>query len=398
MKVLFIHNHYRTSAPSGEDAVARNERAMLEENGMAVTSFEKFNDDIDDSSLVKKFRLGLNYAWSQRTYDELKLLLKKVKPDIAHIHSVYPQISPSAYDACQESGVPVVHTLHNFRYFCPGALLLRDGKPCEECLGRLPLNALRYRCYRGSFPATASLVWMICYNNWRGAFAKLVNRYVALTEFAASRLIAGGLPADRIEVKPNFLPVVPSVNQKREKYAVYVGRFTQEKGVSTLIAAWSYVSGLPLKIIGDGVLRDELEQQTRMAGIEVVFMGALPQKEVLEIVSSAYLQVVPSECYEGFPMVILEAYACATPVVASRIGSLAEVVIDGYTGLHFEPGNPRELADKVNLLVANPEFATRMGARAREIFLKKYTREQNFKSLMGIYQRARDDFEMRRNR
>jgi glycosyltransferase involved in cell wall biosynthesis len=396
MKIVFVHNFYRSSAPSGEDAVARNERKLLEDNGVEVIPYEKFNDDIVDSTLLSKIRLATNTIWSRRTYDEVIKLLRRVSPDIVHVHSLHPQISPSVYSACKEVEVPVVHTLHNYRYICPGALLQRNGQPCEDCVGRLPFNALRYRCYRGSLAATGPLVLMISYNRCRGRFANQVNRYIALTEFAASRLAAGGLPADRIEVKPNFLPVVPSVIKKRLNYAVYVGRLSDEKGVKTLLSAWSSVIGLPLKVLGDGPLRTELEIKAAELALDVEFMGPRSKEEVLSFVGNALLQIVPSECYEGFPMVILEACACATPMVVSSIGSLAEVVHDGVTGLHFEAGNPADLARKVNLIASNREMAQRMGDKAREIFMEKYTTEQNFKMLMGIYQRARNDFEHRR--
>jgi glycosyltransferase involved in cell wall biosynthesis len=398
MKALLIHNNYRSTAPSGEDSVVYNEHTLLAEHGVDVITYKKFNDDIDDSSFLKRVRLGLNYAWSRRTYDEVSQLIKLTRPEIAHIHSVHPQISPSVYAACQDMRVPVVHTLHNYRYICPGALLLRNGQPCEECLGHLPFKALRYRCYRDSLAATGSLFWMITYNRLRGTFANQVNRYIALTEFAASRLAAGGLPFNRIEVKPNFLPIVPSAITERENYAVYVGRLTEEKGVNTLIKAWQFVSNLPLKIIGDGALRSKLEMSARESKVDVEFLGTQTKKKVLSIIGSALLQIVPSECYEGFPMVILEAYACATPVIASRIGSIIEVVRDGDTGLHFEAGNAVDLALKVNELKVNPDLAFRLGMSAREIFLERYTPEQNFKLLMEIYRRAQNDFEVRRKR
>lgn len=395
MKVLIVHNCYRTSAPSGEDIVAKNERKLLEENGTDVVAYEKFNDDIDESSTMKRIKLGLDCAWSRGTYAELLDVIKRVRPDVAHFHSIHPQISPSAYAACQEIGVPAVHTLHNYRYICPGALLHRDGRPCEDCVGQWPFHALRYRCYRGSLTATGALVWMITYNRWRGTFVNFVNRYVALTEFAASRLTAGGLPSERIEVKPNFLPNPPELFKERKKrYAVFVGRLSAEKGVWTMLSAWRKVNGLPLKILGDGPLRQDLETYALEKGIKnVEFMGTRKREEVLSVVGSALLQVVPSEWYETFGMVVIEAYACGTPVIASRIGALAEIVLDGETGFHFEAGNAFNLAEKVNILAANPTLASRLGERAREVFDQKYTSEQNFKILMGIYQRAREDFD-----
>jgi glycosyltransferase involved in cell wall biosynthesis len=396
MKVLLIHNHYRSSSPSGEDSVVKNECKLLEENGVETFLYEKFNDDIDDSSFLKRLEMGFDCAWSRRTYDELTKMIKRIHPDIAHIHSVHPQISPSAYAACQEMGVPVVHTLHNYRYICPGGLLLRDGRPCEDCVGRFPVNGLLHRCYRQSITATGALVWMIGYNRWRGTFGNLVNRFIALTDFAASRLAAGGIPADRIEVKPNFLQDVPVRSQSPRTNAVYVGRLSAEKGVKTLLSAWRSVKGVPLRIIGDGPLRAELEAMARPRKCDVEFMGTLPKDGVLSTAGGALLQVVPSECYEGCPMALLEAFACGTPVVASRIGSLAEIVVDGETGLHFVPGDPVDLAGKVNALAENTELASRLGRNARETYLRKYSPGMNFKMLMGIYQRAREDFEMRR--
>lgn len=395
MKVLFIHNYYRSSAPSGEDIAAKNERKLLEDNGVDIVAFEKFNDDLGESSLISRIGLGLNSAWSRKTYAEIMNLIKRVRPEIAHIHSIHPQISPSAYAACQEMGVPVVHTLHNYRYICPGALLQRDGQPCEDCVGRLPIDALRYNCYRGSLTATGALVWMIIYNRWRSTFTNFVNRYIALTDFAAGRLAAGGLPADRIEVKPNFLPNHPILSNQRKHYAAFVGRLSAEKGVRTLLSAWQAVVGLPLKIVGNGPLRDEMESQVREQGIDAEFLGILDHDEVLSVVGRAFIQIVPSECYETFGMVVIEAYACGTPVIASRIGSLAEIVRDGETGLYFEAGDTIDLAKKINMLVANPDLAAKMGKRAREVFLLKYTPDQNFKMLMDIYQRAHEDFRFR---
>lgn len=386
MKVLFIHNYYRSDSPSGEDAVARNERKLLEDNGITVISYEKFNDDIDDSNVLKKIGLAVNTVWSRSTRNEVAVLLHRERPDIAHVHSIHPQLSPSVYAACRDAGVPVVHTLHNYRYICPGALLQRGGKPCEDCVGRVPVDALRYRCFRGSLSATAALAAMLIFNRLRGTFANEVNQFIALTDFAKSRFVAGGLPAERITIKPNFLPAIPETAFGRKSYAVFVGRLSAEKGVKTLLTSWRSVAGLPLKVIGDGPLRGELESLARESGIDVEFTGALSRDHVIAQVREALLQVVPSEWYEGFPMVIVEALACGTPVIASCIGSLAEIIQDGETGLHFEPGNSDDLAQKVNHLVANPELAAEMGKRARRIFMEKYTAERNFRMLMGIYE------------
>lgn len=383
MKVLFAHNYYRSSSPSGEDAVYRSERALLESRGIEVIPYERFNDQIDESTFSRKVKLALDGAWSRETYRELSDLLRDARPDIAHFHNIFPLISPSAYAACREHRVPVVQTLHNFRFICPGALLMRQGRPCEECVGRLPLPALRHRCYRNSLPATGAQVWTILSNRWRDTYRSLVDRYIVPTRFAASRL-AAGLPPDLLSVKPHFLPDPPSPGRQGSGLAVFAGRLSAEKGVRTLIAAWERLS-IPLKVLGDGPLRSELEERVRKTGAPVQFLGFRPRAEVLDFMRRADLLVVPSECYEGFGLSVMEAYACGAPVVASRTGSLAEIVIEGETGVRFTPGDASDLRDKVLGLLRDRERLAAMRSKARSIFEERYTADRNFAELMRIY-------------
>lgn len=392
MKVLLAHDYYRSSAPSGEDAVFRNEHALLESNGVEVILFERFNDDIDTSTLGNRLRVALDGAWSKRTYRDLSELIRRQRPDIAHFHNTFPLISPSAYAACQDNGVPVVQTLHNYRFICPGALLMRDGLPCEACIGTSLLPALRYRCYRGSLSATGAQVWTIASNRWRGTYRNLVNRYIVLTKFAVEKLVAGGLPKERMVVKPNFLSDVPAAGKGGGGYAVYVGRLSEEKGVRTLLTAWQHVSGLTLKILGDGPLRVELEKMAGQQGLAVEFLGFRSRQEVLSFVGQAEFQVIPSECYEGFPLVVLEAFACGTPVLAARIGSLEEIVGDGKTGLQFEARNALDLAEKVNSIRSDRQRLAAFRQRARVCFEEEYTAAHNFAMLVKIYNETIRDF------
>jgi glycosyltransferase involved in cell wall biosynthesis len=391
MKVLLGHDYYRSTAPSGEDAVFRNERALLEANGVEVIPFERFNDDIDDSTLASRTRLALNTAWSRQTYADVAAMVRQTAPTVAHFHNTFPLISPSAYAACRNHGVPVVQTLHNYRLLCAGGSLMRDGRPCEDCVGTSLLPALRHRCYRGSFPATAAVVWMLARNRAHGTYND-VDRYIALTAFAAGKLIAGGLPRERIEIKPNFLPDPPDVGHGGGNYAVFVGRLSEEKGVRTLLQAWRQIRGFALKVLGDGPLRNQLEEQARRESLEVEFRGHCPREEILRLVRDAELQIVPSECYEGFPMVVLEAYACGTPIVASRIGSLDEIVTE-RTGVKFQPGDPDALAATVDKLRSDPPRLQAMRAHVRAAYEEKYTAEQNFLALRAIYAHAIRDFD-----
>lgn len=385
MRVLLAHDFYRSSAPSGEDAVYRHERTMLETAGVEVIPFERRNDAIDDSTFPRRVSLALNTAWSRKSYDEISELVRKTKPDVAHFHNTFPLISPSGYAACRDNGVPVVQTLHNFRLICPGALLLRNGKPCEACVGATLLPALRHRCYRNSAAATAAQVWTLVRNRWHGVYAELVDRYIALTRFAASRLVAGGLPADRIDVKPNFLPDDPGQGAGDGGYAVFVGRLSEEKGVRVLLSAWRAVAGVRLKIAGDGPLRAELERQAVREGLTVEFLGYRRKDEVNALLRNAAVSILPSICYEGIPMSMIESFACGTPVVASRIGSLAELVEDGVTGVKFEPGNPTDLVAKVAGLGMSPGRLAGLRTTTRNTFESQYTAKKNLQALLGIY-------------
>lgn len=393
MRILLVHNAYRSGAPSGENAVFINERSLLERHGHEVAVYERFNDDIDESGLIKKVRLALAGAWSHESYTDISRTIVEFKPDIAHFHNTFPLISPSAYGACQDHDVPVVQTLHNYRLICPGALLQRDGKPCEDCLGTSLLPALMHRCYRGSLSATGALVWMLVRNRWHKTYETLVNRYIALTEFSASRLIAGGLPDDRIMIKPNFIPKPPEAGHGDGDYAAYIGRLSSEKGIRTLLEAWGDMGDFPLKIVGSGELQDELIKLAREKKLPVEFLGLKSREEVLEIIGKAKFIVIPSEWYEGFPMVALEAYASGTPIVASRIGSLTEIVKDGHTGLTFTAADAADLSEKLTSLLRNPDLLKKYRRNARTLFDVEFNEDRNYEILMEIYRRAIDDFQ-----
>jgi glycosyltransferase involved in cell wall biosynthesis len=386
MRILLAHNFYRSSAPSGEDAVYLNERQLLEKH-FDVIRFEKYNDDIDDSTLGKQVGLALSGAWSKTSYKELSNLIEQTRPNLAHFHNTFPQITPSAWAACQDHNVPVVQTLHNFRYICPGALLLRDGKPCEDCIDGSILNALKHRCYRNSIPATSAQVWNIVRNRWNGNFQNSVDCYIALTEFAASRLASGGLPKNKITVKPNFLLDPPTMGSGDGGYIIYTGRLSEEKGLQTLLKAWRKIdTPIILKLAGDGPLRQQLEKYCRTHKLNVEFLGFCARERVLQLVGDALLQVVPSEWYEGFPMVILEAYSCGTPVLVSRIGSLNEIVQEGESGYKFSVGDVDSLASSFRLILSDLDTVKSMRASVRQVFVEQYTAERNLTRTQRIYE------------
>jgi len=385
VKVLLIHNRYRTSAPSGEDGAVLNERSMLQKRGVEVSMFDRCNDDIDDSTLLAKSATALNTIWSRRSRNELRELIRTERPDIAHVHNTFSMLSPSIYGACKAEGLPVVQTLHNFRFFCPSALFLRDGKPCEDCVERGLFQSVRHRCYRNSVAATATLATMLAVHRTLGTYTDGIDRYIALTEFARRKFIKGGIDAAKLVVKPNFVQDPPAVGPGGGGYALFVGRLLEGKGTHTLLRAWRELPSFRLKIVGDGALRRPLEEMARRENLNVEFAGRLDRGAVLEVLARADILVIPSEWYEGFPMVVAESYACGTPILASRIGSLDELIQEGVTGAKFPAGDASSLASALRRMLADPVKLRRMRAAARAFFDEALTEEQNFKQLMRVY-------------
>jgi glycosyltransferase involved in cell wall biosynthesis len=390
VKVLLAHNFYRSSAPSGEDAVFRNEVALLEGKGVEVLVFTKQNDDIGRRG--KGLAQAFGTIWSWETHRELSAILRRERPDVAHFHNIWYLISPSAYYACRESGVPVVQTVHNFRMYCVNGLLLRDGKICEDCLGNVPWRGVVRGCFRDSVAYSLPVAVSEAYHRARSTWRDAVDRYISLTEFGRRRLIAAGLPESKIAVKPNTLPDPPEPCFEHDNYAVYLGRLSPEKGLFTLLEGWRRVEEVKgrtvgLKIVGDGVLRPALEARIVELGLETVeLLGRKSHQESMEIVRRSMFMVMPTLCYEMFPLTAIEAFACGKPVVASRIGGMAEIIVDGVTGRLFETGDSRDMAAKALLLMGDADTCRRMGERARGDFDGRYGADRNFALLMTIYE------------
>jgi glycosyltransferase involved in cell wall biosynthesis len=388
MKILLVHNTYRE--PGGEDVVFEQEHELLVRAGHQLFIYQRSNHEAMDYHGLEQINLVKDIVWREKTKLEIALLLRQHKPDLVHVHNTFMMISPSVYDACQDAGVPVVQTLHNYRLLCPAGVFFRNGQTCEECVTHNLLRGVRYGCYRGSRSATATIALMLAVNRMRRAWLDKIARYITLTNFARQKFVIGGLPANRVCIKPNFLHPDPGKNSGTGEHIVFVGRLSQEKGLSTLLDAWQLIRPAPpLHIIGDGPLRTRLETQAVERGLSsITFQGRLARNQMLELLRSARLVVLPSNCYENFPMSIAEAFACGLPVVCSRRGAMEEIVADGRTGLHFTPGDPGDLADKIKWAWSHAQQVDEMGREARQEYETKYTAERNYSILMEIYQQA----------
>lgn len=379
LRIVVVHNSYQHRG--GEDAVVEDEIAMLRANGHEVRSYQRTNDEIADMSTVSAARQSL---WSSRTSAQLATLVQQFAPDVIHAHNTWPLVSPSLYWAAARLRVPVVQTLHNFRLMCLSGLYLREGKVCEDCAGRLPWRGVVRKCYRGSTGASGVLAGMLVLHRALGTWQHKVARYIALNNFCRDKFIAGGLPAERIAVKPNFVDFAAPPEQQRDGL-LFVGRLSQEKGIDVLTAAARLVPGCAVRVAGSGPQAGLLEGVPGMTAL-----GALDGATVRSEMGRAQALVLPSIWYENFPRTLVEAYGCALPVIASRIGALAELVKEGETGLLFHAGDSADLADKLRWAAAHPQEMARMGRNARALYEDQFTADRNHQQLVAIYQAAID--------
>jgi glycosyltransferase involved in cell wall biosynthesis len=384
MRILMVHNRYRVRG--GEDEVCDSERRLLQAHGNEVDLYEEHNDQLEKMNPIQT---SVNAVWSKQTYKAVQKILSEKPYDIVHVHNFLPLISPSVYYAAQTHKVPVVQTLHNYRLMCANALFYRAGKVCEDCLGKaVPLAGVYHGCYRKSRTATAMVTAMNSVHRAMRTWTVKVDTYIALTEFVRQKYIEGGILADKIQVKPNFVSTDPGMGEGKGNYAIYVGRLSVEKGLDTLLAAWKHIGErLPLKIIGDGPLLDMVKAEVAQ-NPAVEWLGRKPIQEVYDLVGNAKMLIFPSKWYETFGLVAIEAFAKGTPVIAANIGAIAELVTPHKTGLLFEPGSAKSLKMQVSWMLNYPEQALTMRQHARQEYQEKYTASKNLDILLDIYQQS----------
>jgi glycosyltransferase involved in cell wall biosynthesis len=384
MKILLCHNHYQQRG--GEDQVFDDETWLLESHGHEVLRYTRHNDQVSE---MGRLELARKTIWNREVHQELCDLIARVRPGVVHCTNTFPLLSPAVYDAAHARGVPVVQSLHNYRLLCPNALFLRDGRVCESCLGKtIPWPGVVHGCYRDSRAATGVLAAMLSLHRLRRTWTRKVDRYIALAEFARQKLIDGGLPGERIVVKPNFVPSAPAAGEGGGGFALFVGRLSPEKGVAVLLEAWKQVrSAMPLKIVGDGPMAGQV-QQAAASDARIEWLGRQPSEDVMRQMRDATLLVIPTICYEVCPKTLIESFAAGTPVLASRLGSMIEMVDHDRTGWHFEPGNAASLAACIDRVWPSRQELQGIRRKARREFEARYTADANYAALMQIYRDA----------
>jgi glycosyltransferase involved in cell wall biosynthesis len=386
MRILLVHNRYQIAG--GEEVVVRSEKELLESHQQEVELLEVDNTTI--AGAARRILTGFSAIYSRSGKKQVEAAIKRFRPEVVHVHNFFPLLSPSIYDACRAHGLPVVQTLHNYRLICPNALCFRSGHPCEDCLGKpLAWPGVLHACYRRSRLGTAAIATMLATHKLAGTWHNKVNIYIALTEFTRAKFIRGGLPADRIVVKPNFIRVPTEIADEEGSYALYVGRLSEEKGIRVLLQAWEKLRpAIPLIIAGHGPMENEVTEATQR-NPAIRWEGKQERAEIFRLMGKAKILIIPSIWYEGaMPTVGLEAWAVGVPVVASDIGNLAATIQHGRTGLLFAPGNPQALVDQVRYAFSHNEELRQIRENAHNEFLTHYTPEHNYEMLMNIYERA----------
>jgi glycosyltransferase involved in cell wall biosynthesis len=387
LKILIAHNLYQNRG--GEDRVVENESKMLRKRGHEVTVANVSNDSIRGP--LAALQAGLSATESRFGKEWMARKIRDHRPDVVHVHNFFPLLSPSVFDACLENSVPSVLTLHNYRILCANALLLRNGKPCELCIGGSAFQGALHGCYRGSRLASLPVAQMIAHHRREKTWEKKVTQLIAVSDFEKSKFVQGGIASSAIAVKPHFVPdeeltAENPTDTKERSGAIYIGRLSEEKGVRLLLEAWKDIN-VPLKLIGSGPLREELE---RMRTPHVQFVNSLSRSETLEHLRQARFLVVPSTCYETFSMVVVEAFSQGIPVLAVGHGAPADLVSDRRNGLLFKPGDADSLAERAREMSENPDLLQSLSKGARASFKGIYTEEENCRALVGIYKTAVD--------
>ncbi len=385
MRVLMVHNYYQQ--PGGEDESAEQEISLLQRHGHTVHLFSRHNNEINSYSPVQKALLFFEPTWSFTAYRQIKDLLLSLDIDIVHIQNFFALVSPAVFYACKELNIKTICMLHNYRLLCPSSIFYRDGNICEDCLGGTLWSGIIHKCYHESALQSASIALMLKTHRLTNTWVDKVDAFISLTEFARRKFIEGGLPESKLFVRPNFLFEDPGIGNQDREYALFIGRLSPEKGVMTMIEAWKNHPNIPLKIIGDGPQRPQIEEKIRLHQFnQVELLGFLPLIEVYKALKKAMFLVMPSVWYETFGRVIIEAYATGTPVIASRLGAMEEIIIEKKTGLLFTPGDALDLSEKVHYANDHPLELRSWGRQARSHYEQKYTADSAYEKLISIYE------------
>jgi glycosyltransferase involved in cell wall biosynthesis len=381
VRVLFIHNEYQQSG--GEDIALHLEQQALLRSGHEVYSVifsNKWETENDSKWMAAK-----NAIYNKSADQLVTEKLEEIKPDVVHVHNIFFRASPSILYACRKQNVPVVMTLHNYRLICSNALLMRNNRVCEDCVHKtVHLPGIIHKCYRNSLTESILVSSFSGFHKVAGTWKEKVNKYIALTDFARNRILDSSLhlKPEQVVVKPNYSPDFGVGKDNRESFYLFVGRLSKEKGIDFLLEAAAQ-AGISLVIAGEGPERERLENMYA-SYTKIKFSGNLERAKVIELMKKCKALIFPSIWYEGLPYTILEAFSTGTPVLASKLGAMEELIKDGYNGIHFEAANSDSII-KALIRFENGKSCC-MYTNARKSYEERYTIEKHLESIVSIYQ------------
>lgn len=344
-------------------------------------------------SLKEKLRIAGRMFYSFEAKRKIENLIKVTKPDLAHLHNIYHQLSPSILPVLKKFKIPVVMTIHDYKLICPNYILYTENAVCERCRGQRYYNAVIHRCLKNSLSASVLAAMEMYFHKVLKIYGKNIDLFIAPSEFVKNKLIKFGFPENKIKVLPHFIELSKDEhkNCSTKNYFFYLGRLKEEKGVDLLLAAMKELPEINLKIVGSGPQETKLKEFVLKNNLDnVKFLGQINAEQLPEIIKQAQGVIIPSRVWETFGLVAAEVMAYGRPVIASQMGALPELIIHGQTGLLFKSEDSHDLADKILFLQKNPEQAKAMGAAGRKIIEEKLNRQQHYQKIMEIYEKVKN--------
>ena len=378
--ILIVHNYYRI--PGGEDTVVKNEKDMLEENGHKVVLYTRNNDEIKN---LGKIKLLFESFFSFKTYNEVKRIVKENNIDVVHVHNTLPLVSPSIYYAAKKCKVKVIQTVHNFRLMCPSGTFTRKNSICEDCVQQNLFAAIRHKCYRNSKIQTSIVALTLLLHRILGTY-KIIDKYIVLTEFNKNKLKVI-LDEKKIVIKPNFVKRSMNLELNNEKkHFLFLGRIEELKGIRLLVKTCEKMKNIEIVIAGTGPLEEEIKQYIKKNKIKNInLVGYKSKEEVFNLLKTAKALIVPSQCYEGFPMTIVESLSLGVPVITGNIGNLSTIIKHNYNGLIFNYNNEKSLMIAIDKLNKDVVLRKKLSLGANETYNQKYNEIENYRILEQIY-------------
>lgn len=376
--VLIVHNYYQI--PGGEDTVVANEKKMLEDHGHKVILYTRNNSELKEMSKFQKLKLPFTTIFNPRTYKDIKRIIRKENIDVVHVHNTLNLISPAVYYAARSMRIPVVQTVHNFRFVCPGATFYRDGHICEDCVRNGLKTAVKYGCYRKSKLQTLACVVTLKFHSLTNIYHKI--NYICLTDFTKQKLESFTKEA-KVFIKPNFVYDI-GLKDAYDYYYLFVGRVEEIKGINILIDAFKNMPDKKLKIAGQGDLDDLIKNKVIKEHLNnIELLGYQNRESVNRLLKNAKALIMCSQWYETFGMVIAEAYSCGTPVIVGNIGNIKELVLPGKTGELFCYNSYEKLIEAIKIFEKN-DYHT-YSLNAYDFFKNRLNAELNYMQLIKIY-------------